>query len=87
MPIGMHHYYTEGFFIYLAISYLSGSLTRNSWLYSPQTLAHFSAQVALFECNIHEVQKLTTQQLRWLLEGLSINQKVSVKPAVKGSIS
>lgn len=30
--------------------------------------------------NQNEVQKLTTQQLRWLLEGLSINQKVSVKP-------
>ena len=37
--------------------------------------------------NQNEVQKLTTQQLRWLLEGLAINQKVSVKPAVKGSIA
>lgn len=37
--------------------------------------------------NQNEVQKLTTQQLRWLLEGLSINPKISIKPAIKGSIA
>ncbi|MFL2076586.1 IS66 family insertion sequence element accessory protein TnpB [Marinilactibacillus psychrotolerans] len=37
--------------------------------------------------NQNEIQKLSAQQLRWLLEGLSIDQKVSVKPAVKGSIA
>jgi len=35
----------------------------------------------------NEVQKLSSQQLQWLLEGLSVNQKVSIKPAVKGSIA
>src|SRR5699024_10642951 len=28
-----------------------------------------------------EVQHLTSQQLRWLLEGLSIDQKVTIQPA------
>lgn len=34
-----------------------------------------------------EVRQLTAQQLRWLLEGLSIDQKVTVKPATKGKIA
>ena len=34
----------------------------------------------------NEVKELTSQQLRWLLEGLSINQKVTIKPAAKGYI-
>ena len=37
--------------------------------------------------NQNEIQQLSAQQLRWLLEGLSVNQKVSIKPAVKGSIA
>ena len=37
--------------------------------------------------NQNEVQKFTTQQLRWLLEGLSINPKISINPAIKGSIA
>ena len=37
--------------------------------------------------NQNEVQQLTSQQLRWLLEGLSVNQKVSIQPAAKGSIA
>ena len=34
----------------------------------------------------NEVKELTSQQLRWLLEGLSIYQKVTIKPAAKGYI-
>ena len=34
----------------------------------------------------NEVKELTSQQLRWLLEGLSIDQKVTIKPAAKGYI-
>lgn len=34
-----------------------------------------------------EVRQLTSQQLRWLLEGLSINQKVSISSAPKGKIA
>lgn len=37
--------------------------------------------------NSHEVNKLTRQQLRWLLEGLAIDQKVSIQPADEGIIS
>jgi len=33
-----------------------------------------------------EVKQLTSQQLRWLLEGLSIDQKVTIQPAAEGSI-
>ena len=33
-----------------------------------------------------EVKKLTSQQLRWLLEGLSIDQKVMIQPAAEGYI-
>src|SRR5699024_1333447 len=36
--------------------------------------------------NQQEVKQLTSQQLRWLLEGLSIDQKVTVKPAAQGYI-
>lgn len=36
--------------------------------------------------NADEVRRLTSQQLRWLLEGLSIDQKVTIKPAVQGFI-
>ena len=43
--------------------------------------------VARLKSSQNEVQKLTTSQLRWLLEGLSINPKISIKPAVKGSIA
>lgn len=31
-----------------------------------------------------EVKELTPQQIRWLLEGLSIEQKQNIKPGVKG---
>ena len=33
-----------------------------------------------------EVKQLTSQQLRWLLEGLSIDQKVTIQPAAEGYI-
>ncbi|WP_414838612.1 IS66 family insertion sequence element accessory protein TnpB [Carnobacterium sp. TMP28] len=33
-----------------------------------------------------EVKQLTSQQLRWLLEGLSIEQKVTIQPAVEGIV-
>ena len=33
-----------------------------------------------------EVKKLTSQQLRWLLEGVSIDQKVTIQPAAEGYI-
>ena len=34
----------------------------------------------------NEVKELTSQQLRWLLEGLSIDQKVTINPAAQGYI-
>lgn len=34
----------------------------------------------------NEMKELTSQQLRWLLEGLSINQTVTIKPAAQGYI-
>lgn len=37
--------------------------------------------------NQQEVRQLSTQQLRWLLEGLSIDQKTGIKPAAKGTVS
>lgn len=33
-----------------------------------------------------EVKQLTSQQLRWLLEGLFIDQKVTIQPAAEGYI-
>lgn len=30
-----------------------------------------------------EIKQLTSQQLRWLLEGLSIDQKVTIQPATE----
>lgn len=37
--------------------------------------------------NQEEVKKLTSQELRWLLEGLSIQQPKAIKPAHKGCIN
>ncbi|WP_338506210.1 IS66 family insertion sequence element accessory protein TnpB [Turicibacter sp. KK003] len=37
--------------------------------------------------NQEEVKKLTSQELRWLLEGLSIQQPKAIKPARKGCIN
>ena len=37
--------------------------------------------------NSQEVQRLNAQQIRWLLEGLSINQPQAIGQAVKGYIS
>lgn len=37
--------------------------------------------------NPQEIQQLTSQQLRWLLEGLSVHQKTAIKPAVKGHLA
>ena len=37
--------------------------------------------------NSQEVQRLNAQQIRWLLEGLSINQPRAIGQAVKGYIS
>lgn len=34
-----------------------------------------------------EVKQLTSQQLRWLLEGLSIEQKVTIQPAAEGIVT
>lgn len=34
----------------------------------------------------NKVKELTSQQLRWLLEGLSIDQKVTIQPAAQGYI-
>ena len=36
--------------------------------------------------NQEEVKKLTSQELRWLLEGLSISQPKAIKPAQTGCI-
>ena len=36
--------------------------------------------------NQEEVKKLTSQELRWLLEGLSIQQPKAIKPAQTGSL-
>ncbi len=35
--------------------------------------------------NKHEVNQLTPQEYRWLMEGLSIHQKKKVQPASKGN--
>jgi len=35
----------------------------------------------------NEVRELTSQQLRWLLEGLAVSQPKALKPAVKGRIA
>ena len=37
--------------------------------------------------NQEEVKKLTSQELRWLLEGLSIQQPKAIKPAQTGCLS
>ena len=34
-----------------------------------------------------EIKQLTSQQLRWLLEGLSIDQKVTIQPAAEGIVT
>ena len=36
--------------------------------------------------NQEEVKKLTSQELRWLLEGLSIQQPKAIKPAQTGCL-